>query len=72
VEAMKMYDCDVCMSAGSVNKWGYCEICGEDFEDPDSLVHWHGISVSFNDGAQDSITGNSTEGELAAIGQDAA
>ena len=41
---MKMYDCDVCMSAGSVNQWGYCEICGEDFEDPGSLVRWHGVS----------------------------
>lgn len=35
---MKMYDCDVCLSAGSVNKWGYCEICGEDFEDHGSKV----------------------------------
>lgn len=38
---MKMYDCDVCLSAGSVNKWGYCEICGEETEDPGSLVMSH-------------------------------
>lgn len=38
---MKMYDCDVCLSAGSVNKWGFCEICGEEFEDPDSRVMHH-------------------------------
>lgn len=38
---MKMYDCDVCLSAGSVNKWGYCEICGEEFEDPGSKVISH-------------------------------
>ncbi len=35
---MDRYDCDVCLSAGSVNQWGYCEICGEEFEDPQSLV----------------------------------
>ncbi len=28
---MEMQDCNVCMSAGSVNKWGICEICGEEF-----------------------------------------
>jgi len=38
---MKMYDCDVCMSAGSVNKWGFCEICGEEFDDPDSRLTHH-------------------------------
>jgi hypothetical protein len=37
---MKMYDCDVCESAGSVNQWGCCEICGEEFEEPGSLVSW--------------------------------
>ncbi len=35
---MEKYDCDVCLSAGSVNQWGYCEICGEEFEDPQSQV----------------------------------
>lgn len=37
---MNRYDCDVCLSAGSVNKWGFCEICGEDLEDPESRVMW--------------------------------
>ena len=37
---VKMYDCDVCLSAGSVNQWGFCEICGEEFEDPQSMVDW--------------------------------
>ncbi|MDO8737150.1 MAG: hypothetical protein Q7K29_08755 [Thermoleophilia bacterium] len=68
---MKMYDCDVCMSAGSVNKWGYCEICGEDFEDPDSLVRWHGISVAMDDSAERSLV-SATVGELVVVGQDAA
>lgn len=26
------HDCDVCHSAGSVNQWGICEVCGEEFE----------------------------------------
>jgi len=27
-----MDDCDICFSAGSVNKWGVCEVCGEELE----------------------------------------
>lgn len=27
-----MDDCEVCFSAGSVNKWGICEVCGEETE----------------------------------------
>lgn len=72
VEAMKMFDCDVCMSAGSVNKWGYCEICGEDFEDPDSLIRWHGISMALDEDAEQSFAASSTVGDLVAAGQDAA
>ena len=66
---MKRYDCDVCMSAGSVNQWGYCEICGEDFEDPGSLVHWqsHGVEV-----IESGLTTNSTSNSLVVIGRDAA
>ncbi len=41
---MKMYDCDICLSAGSVNQWGYCEICGEEYEDPGSLVDWESLA----------------------------
>ena len=37
---MKMFDCDICLSAGSVNQWGFCEICGEEYEDLESLVDW--------------------------------
>jgi hypothetical protein len=69
-----MYDCDVCMSAGSVNQWGYCEICGEDFEDPGSLVRWHGITAdSSTDNATTTLM-NATVSELAGVaaGQDAA
>lgn len=68
---MKMFDCDVCMSAGSVNKWGYCEICGEDFEDPDSLVRWHGVSMALDD-MDSSFAADSTVGDLVVVGQDAA
>ncbi len=42
---MKMFDCDVCMSAGSVNQWGYCEICGEEFEDPGSRIMGHEVAM---------------------------
>jgi hypothetical protein len=28
-----MRDCNICFSAGSVNRWGYCEVCGEDHEE---------------------------------------
>ncbi|MHB1389781.1 MAG: hypothetical protein ACYCXF_00890 [Thermoleophilia bacterium] len=65
---MNRYDCDVCLSAGSVNKWGFCEICGEDLEDPESRVMWH-----------DAIAVTSTTAQLpqvekivATLGQDAA
>ncbi len=69
---MKMYDCDVCMSAGSVNQWGYCEICGEDFEDPGSLIRWHGLSFTERDGfAEVEISSNTTIG-LAVVDRDAA
>jgi len=69
---MKMYDCDVCMSAGSVTKWGYCEICGEDFEDPDSLVRWQGVSMALDEDVERSLAAKSSVAELAAVGQDAA
>lgn len=72
VEEMKMYDCDVCMSAGSVNKWGYCEICGEDFEDTGSLVHWQTPSSEGKVLSQTGLTATKTVLDLAAIVQDAA
>lgn len=33
-----MQDCMVCLSAGSVNQWGVCEVCGEELEDLSSVV----------------------------------
>ncbi len=66
---MKMYDCDVCMSAGSVNQWGYCEICGEDFEDPGSLIQWHGVSGNT---LVETALATTTTVELTAVGRDAA
>lgn len=33
-----MQDCMVCLSAGSVNQWGVCEVCGEELEDLTSMV----------------------------------
>jgi len=69
---MKMYDCDVCLSAGSVNQWGYCEICGEEFEDPESLVNWHQAprEVLASSGA---ITSSASSEKLfTTVGQDAA
>ena len=33
-----MQDCIVCLSAGSVNQWGVCEVCGEELEDLASVV----------------------------------
>lgn len=63
---MKMYDCDVCLSAGSVNQWGFCEICGEDFEDAGSRVWRDDVQVSV------SMSPGSIDGALTKIGQDAA
>ena len=70
---MKMYDCDVCMSAGSVNQWGYCEICGEDFEDAGSLVRWYGSADAATIELVEAGAGISNiESQLTAVGQDAA
>lgn len=69
---MKMYDCDVCLSAGSVNQWGYCEICGEDFEDPESRVIWrHEFSSLTMDGVGELVSGPAND-SFASVGQDAA
>ena len=67
-----MYDCDVCMSAGSVNKWGYCEICGEDFEDTGSLIHWQTSSSEGKMPSRAGLASAKTVLDLAVIGQDAA
>ncbi len=69
---MEMYDCDVCMSAGSVNKWGYCEICGEDFEDTGSLVHWQTTSSDAQVLSQAGSASAKIVLDLAVIGQNAA
>ena len=69
---MEMYDCDVCMSAGSVNKWGYCEICGEDFEDTGSLVHWQTTSSDARVLSQAGSASAKIVLDLAVIGQNAA
>lgn len=68
---MKMYDCDVCLSAGSVNQWGYCEICGEEFEDPQSLVDWNHIARPqvVKSGV---ALGTTAAAELTPVGRDAA
>lgn len=29
---MRRSYCDICQSAGSVNRWGFCEICGEEYD----------------------------------------
>lgn len=29
--------CDMCQSAGSVNRYGYCEVCGNEHEAEDQL-----------------------------------
>lgn len=31
-------DCDLCLSAGSVNQWGVCEVCGEEVEEEGALL----------------------------------
>jgi len=70
---MKMYDCDVCLSAGSVNKWGFCEICGEDFEDPGSRVVVRELVSSTTMAAPaigEAITPHGKK--LVSVGQDAA
>ena len=66
-QEMKMFDCDICQSAGSVNKWGYCEICGEEFDDIDSLNTW---TVAGSTGLPAVQTPVKTA--IIAVGQDAA
>jgi len=68
---MKMYDCDICLSAGSVNQWGFCEICGEEFESTDSLVRLQFSSASAMM-SQNIVTGQSQDAKIVSIGQDAA
>lgn len=68
---MKMYDCDICLSAGSVNQWGFCEICGEEFENTDSLVRLQ-LSSTFAMHGENDVIGASREAKLISIGQDAA
>jgi hypothetical protein len=60
------------MSAGSVNKWGYCEICGEDFEDTGSLVHWQTTSSDAQVLSQAGSASAKIVLDLAVIGQNAA
>ncbi len=78
---MKMQDCDICLSAGSVNKWGVCEICGEDFEvvttySPlkqlsSSCVPQQGESDTLEAGVAVSSAKDTGQG-ISSIGQDAA
>jgi RNA polymerase-binding transcription factor DksA len=65
---MKMYDCGICYSAGSVNKWGYCEICGEQLELPRLLA---GGRASATGTAGDSVADPASK-KLTAVGRDAA
>lgn len=37
---MKRHDCYMCQSAGSVNQWGFCEICCEELEDLEHGANW--------------------------------
>jgi hypothetical protein len=37
MEVLYMEYCDVCQSAGSVNKYGFCEICGTGHHDEASV-----------------------------------
>ncbi len=62
---MKKYDCDVCQSAGSVNQWGYCEICGEEFEEPGSMIGFPQVEEMAPEVAVPA-------GAIFSIGQDAA
>lgn len=43
---MNVHDCDVCLSAGSVNRWGICEICGEEFVNTGMICDWTRITFS--------------------------
>jgi hypothetical protein len=46
VSAVIPKDCEVCLSAGSVNKWGTCEICGEEFIETIARIDWHKASIN--------------------------
>lgn len=35
-----MDDCMICMSAGSINRWGSCDVCGEEPEQPTTAIAW--------------------------------
>ena len=72
-DSMKMYDCDVCLSAGSVNQWGYCEICGEEYEDLQSQVDWMPLSrPAVMVGAGESGVDSDSEDKFMHPGKDAA
>lgn len=42
---MQMKNCDMCLSAGSVNKWGVCEICGSEAKKQGSTVGWSSLAI---------------------------
>ena len=65
---MKMYDCDICYSAGSVNQWGWCEVCGERVGAPRVLTSRRTAAAET---ASRRAPGGSSK-KLAAVGQGAA
>ncbi len=78
---MKMQDCDKCLSAGSVNKWGVCEICGEDLGEVTTFAQLRQVSSSsmlqqgesntLEAGVAVSVVKDTGQG-LSSVGQDAA
>lgn len=46
MSAVGFKDCEVCLSAGSVNKWGICEICGEESIDTVAMFDLRKVSIT--------------------------
>lgn len=74
MSAASSKDCEVCLSAGSVNKWGICEICGEEFVQTVSMVDWRKISIkpALEKDKQIIIEDDEAAASMTTAGQDAA
>ncbi len=70
---MERHDCDTCLSAGSVNQWGICEICGEEFEETVSFGDWSKISFGPMRERGEAMASTTVTGEsISEVGQTAA
>lgn len=72
VNLMERHDCDTCLSAGSVNQWGICEICGELFDQAVSFGDWSMISFTSIGEQGQVVNSTATSDDVTEVGRTAA